>query len=243
MAIPCYLAMTAAEIREKSVLPPNLAWMACHFSPYGLGLSNLPRSLPPGSLLILDDITPIHRHDPKIILEQLSHCAEHLHCSGILLDFQRPGVEETADLTRFLTASLPCPVAVSHFYGDCCTCAVCLPPVPPSEPPEAHFSPWQGRELWLELALDAVEVTVTEEGTVFQSLPAAPAEAPEFFEEALLCRYHCEVQEEAVKFTLRRAAEDLEQLLREAETFGVTRAVGLYQELNRQRLPCVKGAD
>ena len=58
MAIAPFLAMTAAETRNHSVLPPKIAWMACHFSPYGLGLSNLPQRLPPHALLLLDDITP-----------------------------------------------------------------------------------------------------------------------------------------------------------------------------------------
>ena len=71
MAIAPFLAMTGAEMRNNSFLPEKIAWMACHFSPYGLGLSNLPRSLPPGSLLMVDDITPIGKHDPSIILDQL----------------------------------------------------------------------------------------------------------------------------------------------------------------------------
>ena len=234
MAIAPFLAMTAAEIRGNSTLPPGLAWMACHFSPYGLGLSNLPRELPPGALLMVDDITPIHGHDPQRILDQLAECAEALSCSGILLDFQRPDIGETAALVDVLTQGLPCPVAVSHFYAGPGTFPVFLPPVPPSVPPEEHLSPWQGRELWLELALDAVEITVTEDGTSFQSLPAALPAEPEFFEEALLCRYHCDVEENTVRFTLRRAPEDLEQFLSKAEAFGVTRAVGLYQEFYRR---------
>ena len=52
MAITPFLAMTAAEIEHSTPLPPNVAWMACHFSPYGAGLSNLPKNLPAGSLLI-----------------------------------------------------------------------------------------------------------------------------------------------------------------------------------------------
>ena len=48
MAIGRYFAMTAAEIRGCSALPAGIAWMACHFSPYGTGLSNLPPELPEG---------------------------------------------------------------------------------------------------------------------------------------------------------------------------------------------------
>jgi DNA-binding NarL/FixJ family response regulator len=67
-----FLAMTAAEIRNISVFPGKIAWMACHFSPFGLGLSNLPRALPVGSLLMVDDVTPPRRHDPVFIAEQIS---------------------------------------------------------------------------------------------------------------------------------------------------------------------------
>ena len=236
MAITPFLAMTAAEIRGNSVLPGQIAWMACHFSPYGLGLSNLPRALPPGSLLMVDDVTPIRGHDPQRILDQLGACAERLSCRGILLDFQRPDVEETAALTEVLTGGLPCPVAVSHFYAGAGSFPVFLPPVPPSEPLECHFAPWQGREIWLELALDAVEVTVTEEGSVFHPLPSAASTEPEFYDEALLCRYHCDAQEDAVRFTLRRSPEDLDRFLSESEKYGVAQAVGLYQELHRHTI-------
>ena len=71
MAIPLYLAMTAREFRICKTVPANMAWMACHFSPYGTGLSNLPTSLPPGSMIILNDRTPICGHDPELIAAQL----------------------------------------------------------------------------------------------------------------------------------------------------------------------------
>ena len=74
MPIAHYLAMTAAEMAGNSVLPDRMAWMACHFSPSGVGLSNLPHWLPPGSLLILDDSTPIHDHDPQRVASELSAC-------------------------------------------------------------------------------------------------------------------------------------------------------------------------
>lgn len=245
MAIAPFLAMTAAEIRGNTSLPPKIAWMACHFSPYGSGLSNLPRSLPPGSLLMVDDITPIRGHDPRIILDQLGESAEAFSCDGILLDFQRPGIEETAALVEVLTQGLPCPVAVPESYAGTGSFPIFLPPVPPSASPEDYFAPWSGREIWLELAMDAVEVTVTEHGSTFLPLTAAAPAEPEFFDETLLCRYHCDVQEAAVRFTLRRAAEDLDRFLAEAEEHSVTKAVGLYQEFHRhgsaQSLPCTKG--
>ena len=108
MALPLYLAMTAAEIGENSIFPFRLAYMACHFSPYGTGLANTPQKLPPGSILILNDRTPIRGHDSNLICEQLIDCIESLHCSSLLLDLQRPGNEETAILAKKLIAALLC---------------------------------------------------------------------------------------------------------------------------------------
>ena len=118
MAIHTYLAMTAAEFAATENLPEHVAWMACHFSPYGTGLSNLPHSLPPGSLLILNDRIPIYGHDPNRIGQQLLESAEIIHCSGLLLDFQRADVEESLRLAAHLISALPCPVAVSDCYAD-----------------------------------------------------------------------------------------------------------------------------
>lgn len=233
MAIRPFLAMTAAEIREKKVLPHKIAWMACHFSPYGTGLSNLPRTLPPGSLLMVDDITPIRGHDPQLILDQLGSCAERLSCSGILLDFQRPDVEETAALVEVLVQALPCPVAASHLYGNAGSFPVFLPPVPPSEPPEDWLSPWAGREVWLELALDGMEITVTEAGASFTALPFPGTPEEGFREESLCCHYRCTKAEDNVKFLLWRTEEDLANLMETAKKWGVTEFVGLYQELHR----------
>ena len=231
MAMAPFLAMTAAEISGNPLLPEKLAWMACHFSPYGPGLSNLPRRLPPGSLLVLDDITPIRRHDPRIIREQLCVCAGQLQCCGILLDFQRPVQEETAALVNVLAEGLPCPLAVSEIYAGVCGCAVCLPPVPPSVLPEAYFSRWQGRELWLEVGTEAQVFTVTERGASVTGLPFPQPPEPHFFDESLLCHYHREIRESEILFTLFRTPEDRQRLLDRAEAYGVTRSVGLYQEL------------
>lgn len=117
MAIRPFLAMTAAEIRGTETLPPKTAWMACHFSPYSTGLSNLPKALPPGSMVILDDITPIHGHDSETIAAQLRPRLDALECSGVLLDFQRPGYEEAELLAGRLSEALPCPWACPRCTG------------------------------------------------------------------------------------------------------------------------------
>ena len=231
MAIQRYLAMTAAEIGTNQPLPPKIGWMACHFSPYGTGLSNCPGELPAGSLLILNDRTPIHGHDPRQIAEQLENCITRLDCGGLLLDFQRPGVQETADLVRYLAQVLPCPVAVSDLYSDEADCPVFLPPVPLHVSPADHLAPWQGREVWLEMALDGEVITLTEAGTQFGPLPAGEGFENGFREEKLHCHYRIDVTEDTARFTLRRTKEDLDSLLEEAEGLGVTTAVGLFQEL------------
>lgn len=233
MPIPVFLAMTAAEIREKQDFPGKIGWMACHFSPYSTGLSNLPRTLPSGSLLILNDYTPMQGHDPDAVAGQLSACIAALGCRGLLLDFQRREDKCAARLANHLVMTLPCPVGVSEVYADGLDCPVFLPPVPPSMPLGEYLTPWQGREIWLELALGGEIITLTEQGSTTVPLPHGDSLGEGFSEEALHCHYRIETQASSAQFTLWRTREDLRDLLREAERSGVTSAVGLWQELGR----------
>lgn len=230
MAIPRFLAMTAAEIRKSAVLPPLLSWMACHFSPYGVGLSNLPKSLPKGSLLMVDDITPIHGHDPQVVAGQLRQAVSAMGCAGVLLDLQRPGSEEAATMAAFLSHALPCPVGIGAAYAQALDCPVCLPPVPCHVPLGEHIAPWKGREIWLELALEGETVTLTPEGAAFSPLTARRPETG-FAEDRLHCRYQIQTYPEKAVFTLWRTRALLPKLLEEAESLGVTKAIGLWQEL------------
>lgn len=232
MAIDRYLAMTAAEIASITPLPGHLGYMACHFSPYSTGLSNLPGKLPPGAMLLLTDRTPIHGHDPEIIARQLSDTAARFQCRGILLDLQRSGDEETAQLVRYLVGALPCPVGVAQPYAAELDCPILLPPAPPDTPLQEHLAPWQGREVWLEAALDSLLLTLTREGSRFS--PTAPAREPlPHWEPSLHCHYRTEVRKDRVDFILGRTAEDLNALLEEAEALGVALVIGLYQELGK----------
>lgn len=230
MAIDCYLAMTAAEIASAPSLPRKLGYMACHFSPYSTGLSNFPQRLPPGAMLLLTDRTPICSHDPELIGSQLSDCIKVNRCHSLLLDFQRPECAETAQLVRHLAESLPCPVAVAEPYARELGCPVLLPPVPLDTPLADHLAPWQDREIWLELALDSLYITVTPSGTLFSPAPSDSTPLPHR-DQRLHCHYRTEVSPEQAVFTLRRTPEDLALLLEEAENLGVALAVGLYQEL------------
>ena len=229
MAIPPFLAMTAAEIHENPILPENLCWMACHFSPYGLGLSNRPERLPTGSVLMLNDITPIHGHDPKMIAAQLAEWVETFRCKAVLLDFQRPGCGETAALASALVEELPCPVAVSEGYAAGLDCPVFLPPLPHHIPLADWLAPWKGREIWLELALDGEEIRLTDAGSVITPLPHVCGYGGHT-DEILHCHYRVELSDTDARFMLWRTREDIQALLEEAEGLGVTVAVGLYQE-------------
>lgn len=230
MAIVPFLAVTEAEIRKNSSYPQKTAWMGCTFSSWNPGLSNLPFSLPPESALILTDQTPFSGHDPDMILRQLEACIQRLSCCALVLDLQRSGVPEVAELTRLLSESLPCPVIVSACYGQDISCPVFLPPVPPSVPAEEYLKAWKGREIWLELALDAEIITLTEQGAQVMPLPYG-CDGDGFSEEQLHCHYRMELEDKAVRFTLWRTRKDLDMLMMDAEAHGVSNLVGWHQEL------------
>lgn len=231
MAIPFFLAMTAAEFTKLSTFPPHIAWMACHFSPYGTGITNLPKTLPEGSLLILNDRTPVCGHDPEQICQSLWETAQKHHCSGILLDLQRPDNAETAAIIEKVL-SLPIPVAVSDLYAKPYECPVFLSPPPLNTPLEAHTAPWQGREIWLEMAHLGCQIRVTRAGAAFSPI-SCPASESRFRDEALLCHYETEIAEDAVTFTLFRTQEDMDALIEKSAQLGITQWVGLYQEFGQ----------
>lgn len=225
MVLPLYLALTAAEFTACSSLPPHPAWMACHFSPYGTGLCNLPPDLPENAMVILNDRIPPAGHDPQYILDQLAQ----VKCGCILLDFQRESNLETEKLVRAIVETDKRPVGVTPYYCQGLTCPAFLPPVPPDMTLETYLSPWQNREIWLEAALDGLRYTVTEQG----SRPGPLSRIPDrgLRDDALFCRYQIELFEDRAEFSLWRTREDLDALLTAAASHGVTKAVGLWQEL------------
>ncbi len=231
MAIPCYLAMTGAEVAAGSVLPQHMAWMACHFSCYSLGLSNLPKELPENAMVIVNDCTPIHGHDPMYILEQLQSLYETLRPESFLLDFQRPDNPESACLAALLTRHLPCPVGVTEHYARELECPVFLTAPALHQHLKDHIAPWAGREVWLEAAVEAEEITVTREDSKIEPTLVLHLDEPVFEDKALHCRYHIKITEDAAIFHLSRQEDQVAQLLESAQTLGITRAVGLYQQL------------
>ena len=228
MALPLYLALTSPEMSEK--LPERMAYMACHFSPGGPGLSNLPKVLPPGAMLILDDSMPMCDHDPERIAAQLKDLLTRHSCESLLLDFQRPQIPGQQELAEFLSRDLPCPVAVSALYAEGLPCPVFLPPVPPDKPLAHALSPWQGREIWLEAALDGITLTLTREGCTTSSLLDFPEGG--FTDDKLHCHYAVQTNPQGAIFRLWRTPADLQRLLLDATELGVSRAIGLWQELH-----------
>ena len=228
MALPLYLAQTAAEMAGNP-LPRHAAFLSCRFSPGGQGLSNFPEELPSCSILILDDSTPMDGHDPQMITEQLSREISRLSCEAFLLDFQRPGNTGQLELAKILTQSLTCPVAVSELYAGELDCPVFLPPLPPDKCLSEYLMPWADREIWLEAALDGIMLTLTEAGCTAESLFDFPEEG--LSDKKLHCRYTVETAADSALFRLWRTRADLDALLAEAEAFGVARAIGLWQEL------------
>lgn len=231
MGLKPYLAMTAAEFHSACTLPSRLGWMACHFSCYGLGLSNIPDSLPKGAMIIVNDRTPVEKHDPQIILSQLQELTDRCKPDCILLDFQRPDQEKTTLIAQTLCENLTCPVGVSESYAKDLDCPVFLPPPPLHQPLKEYLEPWNGREIWLEAALTAQTVTITEAGSKFEMSQPASLPEPYFIEENLHCSYHIQCKQDAAVFTLLRDKQQLGALLEEAECLGIQLAVGLYQQL------------
>ncbi len=231
MEIPLFLAMTAGELAAAKDLPERLGWMACHFSSYATGLSNLPKALPPGSMLMLNDRTPICGHAPCEVAETLCRTAENLKCDCILLDFQRRDGQGLLSVIQAVLDGASCPVGVSAPYAQGFDCPVLVPPLPPYQPLEEAMAPWQGREIWLELTTQGTQITVTPEGSRYAPLPFYEPPQTAHREEALCCHYEIAVSENEVHFHLTRTQADQTALLQKAKHHGVTRGVGLWQEL------------
>ena len=228
MPITRYLAMTADEFSSAQPIPEKIAWMACHFSPYSTSLSNLPQNLPPKSLLILNDSTPPEHQDCQNVVKIIDNILKEQNCCGLLLDFQREECPQNKELAQALT-QLNFPVCVTESYARDLNCPVLLPPLPLTIPLQEYLAPWQNREIWLEIALNCEEITVTSDGSI--SKPESGSQECHMESRELHCHYQVRKTEDSIIFTLRRTRNDLDELLEEAEALGVTAAIGLYQEL------------
>lgn len=231
MVLPLYLAMTESEMWSCAALPDHYAYMACHFSPYGQALANLPDHLPEGTMLILNDRLSCKGHCPELVVQQLREAVEKHGCDSVLLDFQQAPEPEGLAMVQAIAGALPCPVAVSEGFANQLSCPVFLAPGPLHIPLEKQLAPWKGREIWLEAALCQGEILITEKGVEYT--PVFPTEALSggFYEEELRCCYHTDASSERIRFTLFDTRESLEKKLEYAHSLGIQRAVGLWQGL------------
>ena len=229
MPLPLYLAMTAAEISKISSLPAHLAYMACHFSPYNKGLSNFPEQLPEGSMLILNDQIPVQDHDPERITVQMKDLVGKFHISSVLLDLERPGNNLTRQIARLLCESLPCRIAVTAMYADGLDCGVFLQ-VKPYEILSECCEPWKGRDIWLDGAVESLCIQVTKDGAAVAETTTQDRPLP-FYHSSLCAHYQTEVFPDQARFYIGRQKEDVSALLEQAKAYGVSRMVGLWQEL------------
>lgn len=221
-----FLAQTCQEMKQFTA--EKTAYMACHFSPYGFGLSNLPEQLPAGSILLLDDSMPPNGHNPKIVATELKNCIDQFGISAVLLDFQGEFSEESMEMVRHLTDTLPCPVAVTEEYAKEAACPVFLSPTPVNMAVNDHIAPWLQQGVYLEIAPESEQFTVTEKGCT--SLLVRCAETLPLVDARLHCHYHVEVFPQKAIFTLQRTTEDLIALAKDAKQLGASGVVGLYQE-------------
>ena len=233
MEIPLFLAMTAAEFLQAAELPAHPAWMACHFSPYGTGLSNVPRVLPKGAMLMLNDRTPICGHDPELVAKTLCDAAKRSQCECVVLDFQRQDENALWDVISAVLALADCPVGVSALYAGDFDCPVLLPPIPPQLSPADAVAPWKGRELWLEVTGEGTEIKVTSDGSRYTPLLHYCPGDTAHFEPELYCHYEITVENESVLFQLGRTEDDQRSLINAVKELGLSRTLGLWQETNR----------
>ena len=181
-------------------------------------------------MLILDDSIPCRGHSIDRIVQTLDDLISRLHCHSVLLDFQMPENEESAALTAALVDTLPCPVAVPPEYAKELTCPVFLPPAPLHMPLDKYLLPWADREICLEAALCQERIIVDRNGASFsEDFSEQPCNS--FDCQKLCCRYTIKVREDHIVFTLFDTPDTLGRKLALAHSLGVTRAVGLYQEL------------
>ena len=229
MGLSIYLAMTAWEYENCALPPEDPAWMACHFSSYGAGLSNIPEQFPPEGILMVNDRIPPAAHSPDLIARQLSEAVTALTPKAVILDFQRPFSAQTQAIAEKIQAALPCPVAVTQAYAQNWEGAVFLPPVPLGKKMEDFLQQWKGRQIWLEVTKGAEQLMLDAHGCNRQTPNQLPG-MPVFHSPDLFCHYSTQVAEDRATFSLWRTDEDLTDMLKKAEDFGVCAAVGLYQE-------------
>ena len=228
MAIVRYLAMTGAEFCSCTQYPPHIGWLACHFSPSGVGLSNIPKVLPAGSLLIVDDSLPFIDHDPELICDQLQQAIGKFGLSAAVLDFQRGHNPHLQSLTALLQSKLPCPVFAPPDYVQ--SGAVFLPPCPLHTPVDRYLKPYQGRQILLDTTPFSEIIHVTQHRADYQAISPLPFEGNYHWDYRLYCHYEIATDGNCVSFTLQRNRESFNEWSAYVESLGVIAMIGLDQE-------------
>ena len=232
MVLPLNLAMTPAEVQCAASFPERIAWMACHFSETEEGLTDLPQQLPEGAMLILDDHKNCDGHDPELVVQQLTDTVTQCGCESVLLDFQRPHDAQTGAMVQAIVNALPCPVAVTAAFARDLSCPVFLSPCPMHMALADYLKPWKDREIWLEAALCQEQAVVSKSGTGFRQPEELHDYTGGFYNDTLCCRYHTTVTDDSITFTLFDTAQTLREKMARAMELGVSRFVGIYQELD-----------
>lgn len=222
MAIVLFLAI---HPEEQAPALRHRGWMACHLT--SDGVTAPPVNFPRDAMLVVDDSTSPRHADPAAVAATVTR----IPCDGILLDFQKPDNPLTAEIAAAIREKALIKVGISEPYAKNLDCAVFLPPIPPNRPPESYLRPWQGREIWLDMAPSPTRINITESGSRQCPLSAVPRWENCHADEELFCHYHIQAEQNQIAFDLWRTHRDIWELLQATEAMGVTRGIGLYQEL------------
>ena len=233
MVSPFYLAMTSTEFSRAAPLPEHSAWMACHFSPYGTGLSNKPKALPKGNMLILNDLIPWDHHNPEQVAEELQALVDCFSVRRLLLDLERPGVADVPKMIDCILKKVSCSIGISHHYAVE-GYPVFVPPTPPDMPAEKYLQPWKNHKIWLEITAEPLCLEITEKGCQ-EAIWCQEKALPEHWNDALFCHYQIYTQHDRIQFLLYRKEDALQGFLERLAPLGVECAVGLYQEFNKRK--------
>lgn len=233
MSIPLFLAMTSSEFSTCTQPPHSIAWLALHFSMSGPGLSNRPRRLPPGSLLILDDRSPWADHSIEVVCKELVALLLDCQAYGLLLDFERPPTEATLLLVQALCqccSELNVPLAAPSAYLKRCNAIHFISPIPFQQMPDKSDSV----TFWLDASPAALEVLITEGNAVSREIfvPSSEVIAAEhcFYSEILRCHYFSKAVPGGICLTLFRTAKSIRQMLSCEQAAPFQLAVGLWKE-------------
>ena len=233
MGCPLYLAMTAAEFYAASPLPSHPAWMACHFSPYGQGLSNFPQRFLEDEMLILNDRIPVADHSADRISGELRELVEQFRIDRLLLDLQRPGNDQTKQIVKHIASTLPCSIGISHHYA-LAGCPVFVPPGAIDTSMEQYLYRWKGYEIWIEMTTEPLCLEINHSGCTEANWDIT-SDKPEHWDDNLCCHYRISTTTDRAQFLLYRTPEDIQKFADSLSPLGVVCGVGLYQEFNKKK--------